>query len=277
MELTSGTRYALRRPGGTGRLGRIPTSGPRRWAGSQRRGPLVSRADHDGCARKPGMATPSSTVNRAAPAFRLDPSRLRPLGGHSGSAWDAGNRLLWPGTARGLTPSTRPLRPPPVMPAAEFGVMAAVLLERLPVSWPSVWPCAGQHRRGRSASPATRCMPCSPGCPLRGGCLPPGRRCRCLGTGPAPAEHPGQQRRRDHGVLDWANAAAGNPLLDRAWSCADSGPGRVGRAGRDPGQRACLGIPASAAATERPSSTAEHLDMPRPERAGSPTARQAGG
>ncbi len=79
-----------------------------------------------------------SAVAQAAGAFGLDAGSLRALGGNSGSAWGAGNRVLRVGrpavTDAELAASSAAavLPMPAVLDRAEVGDVSAALLEMLP-------------------------------------------------------------------------------------------------------------------------------------------------
>jgi Ser/Thr protein kinase RdoA (MazF antagonist) len=177
------------------------------------------------------MAEASSPVIVAASLFGLDAAQLRPLGGNSASAWDAGGQVLRLGQrsrmeieAAAAAAAAAVVPVPKILDRADFGGMTAVLLERLP-----------GHDAGSlaSRSPAlARAV---------------GRACGAvaarLATLPAPARlppvraagscaqqlvhldlHPFNILVSDGaeitGVLDWANARVGDPVADRARSWA---------------------------------------------------------
>src|SRR5947207_2006794 len=84
-------------------------------------------------------AVAQAAVAQAAGAFGLDAGSLRALGGNSGSAWGAGNRVLRVGrpavidaelTASSAAAAVLPV--PAVLDRAEVGDVSAVLLEMLP-------------------------------------------------------------------------------------------------------------------------------------------------
>jgi hypothetical protein len=85
------------------------------------------------------MAQVPSAVTQAAGAFGLDAGSLRALGGNSGSAWRAGNRVLRVGrpavigaelAASSAAAAVLPV--PAVLDRAEVGDVSALLLEMLP-------------------------------------------------------------------------------------------------------------------------------------------------
>lgn len=176
------------------------------------------------------------TVVQAADAFGLDRFALRPLGGASGSCWEAGRWVLRFGQRARMdtelaaaAAAARVLPVPRVIARAEIGDDSAILLEKLagqPAAHLALrrperaravgWACGGVHALlAGVAPPAT---------------LPPVRN--------APSGLPGSDRAcvlhldlhplnllvngnaELTGVLDWANAAAGPAILDRARSWA---------------------------------------------------------
>jgi aminoglycoside phosphotransferase (APT) family kinase protein len=175
------------------------------------------------------MARLTRAVLRAAVGFGLEPDTLHPLGGRSGTAWSDGHVVLRVGqrvafelpaieAAAGHVPV------PQVLGRLELDGTSAVLLERVP---------------GRTAGELALESP-SDGAAI-------GRACGALHDAlaevacpPALRDAPGadcSERRLLHldlhplnvlvddageptGVIDWANAAGGDPELDRArtWS-----------------------------------------------------------
>jgi aminoglycoside phosphotransferase (APT) family kinase protein len=212
-----------------------------------------------------GVVKMPGSVARAAEAFGLDTSVLQPLGGASGSSWDAGSRVLRIGrrarmdaelaaatAAAGLLPVPR------VIGRSEVGGNSAVLLERLPGQ-----PAADLARqRPQLAHAAGRA--CGGVYALLARVFPP------AGVPPvhdAPSGLDGSDRAcvlhldlhpfnvlvgenaELTGVLDWANAAAGPPVLDRARSWAILTLDPAARARRDqPGWQALAGEWTEAAA-----------------------------
>lgn len=177
--------------------------------------------------------TPVAVV-QAAVAFGLDAGLLRSLGGSSGSSWGVGEQVLRVGrravvdaelTASSAAAAVVPV--PSILDRVELGDSSAVLLERLPGR-----PAAELARRQPElARPAGRAcgavhgllaeVPAPAGLPAASA-APPDR------SGTAPARvlhldlHPLNVLVGDGGavtgVLDWANAAAGDTVLDRARS-----------------------------------------------------------
>lgn len=197
----------------------------------------------------PPMAGVPDVVVRAAAGFGLEPERLRPLGGRSGTAWSdgcvvlrvgerVGTEVLAASAAAGHVPVPR------VLGRLELDGVFAVLLERV---------------RGRPAGELAS------GDPVLGAAA--GRACGALhaalaevvcppGVRPAPGADGGTRRLlhldlhpfnvlvdgdgRPTAVIDWANAAAGDPELDRArtWSLLALDPA-ARELRTDPGWVAC--------------------------------------
>ena len=182
------------------------------------------------------MSDAPAVVVRAAEAFGLDAGLLRGLGGNSGSAWEVAGQVLRVGrrtvidaevTASAAAASAVPV--PRVLDRAELGACSALLLERLPGR-----PAAELARRnpalaqaaGRACGQVHNALAQVP--------APPGLRpvagnwASRLPAGPARVLHmdlhPFNVLVADDGavtgVLDWANAAAGDTVLDRARSWA---------------------------------------------------------
>jgi hypothetical protein len=201
-----------------------------------------------------GMVQVPLAVAQAAAAFGLGAGSLRSLGGHSGAAWGAGNRVLRVGqpaiidaelAASSAAAAVVPV--PAVLDRVEVGDTSAVLLEMLPGQ-----PVAELAQRSPELARAA------------------GHACGAvhalLAEVPAPAELravpglgreiPAVQARVVHldlhpfniladadgdvtAVLDWANAAAGDPDLDRArtWTILTLDPAARARRSQ-PGWRA---------------------------------------
>lgn len=195
-----------------------------------------------------GMAEAPSLLIRAAAAFGLDPARLQPLAGRSGSAWGAGDRVLRVGDhprmdaeVAAAAAAAGALPVPRVLGRFDAGDMTAVLLERLPGDdagsvasrVPSLARAIGQACGTVHARLAT--------VPAPGRLLPVAAQ---AGSGKARLLHldlhPFNILVNDGGevtgVLDWANAAAGDPGLDRArsWTILNLDPSARGRRA-DPG------------------------------------------
>jgi hypothetical protein len=171
----------------------------------------------------------AGTVERAAVGFGLEPERLRPLGGRSGSAWSDGHVVLRVGErvaceVAAAAAATGHVPVPAVLDRLDLDGSTAVLLEKV---------------AGRPAGELALDNP------VAGAAA--GRACGALHDAVAQvASPPGlrdvpdadcTERRLLHldlhplnvlvdddgeptGVIDWANAAAGDPELDRArtWS-----------------------------------------------------------
>jgi hypothetical protein len=190
-------------------------------------------------------------VARAAVAFGLDPGSLRALGGQSGSAWGAGDQVLRVGrpvvidaelAASAAAASVVPV--PAVLDRAEVGDTSAVLLVMLPGQ-----PVADFARHRPDLARATGSA-CGAVHGLLAGVHAPAGLRAVPGAG---STTPAAQARVLHldlhplnilvgvggevtGVLDWANAAAGDPGLDRArtWTLLALDPAARARRG-DPG------------------------------------------
>jgi Ser/Thr protein kinase RdoA (MazF antagonist) len=185
----------------------------------------------------PRPAAPPRAVVRAAQALGLDPARLRSLGGASGSAWGVGDQVLRVGprdlmeaelAAAAAASAVLPV--PTVLDRAEVGDNLAVRLERLPgrpvvevvQQHPGLARAVGQNcgavHQVLAEVPASAGLRPAPGAPGARPTGPAGPRLLHLDL------HPLNLLVSDDGeltgVLDWANAAAGHPDLDRArtWS-----------------------------------------------------------
>jgi Ser/Thr protein kinase RdoA (MazF antagonist) len=168
-------------------------------------------------------------VARAAAGFGLEPERLRPLGGRSGSAWSDGRVVLRVGervacevlaaaAAAGHVPVPR------VLDRLELDGASAVLLERVAGRPEGEWALkspalgAAAGRACGALHDALSEVDCPPG--VRDAPGADGGRRRLLHLD----LHPFNVLVHDDGeptaVIDWANAAAGDPELDRArtWS-----------------------------------------------------------
>jgi hypothetical protein len=175
------------------------------------------------------MAAIPRAVVRAAVGFGLEPERVRPLGGRSGSAWSAGNVVLRVGErisdeVLAASAAAGRLPVPRVLDRLELDGVGAVLLERVPgrpagelaLDSPELAARTGRacgelhHALAEVASP--------PG--VRDA---PGADCgerRLLHLDLHPFNVLVDDDGEPTGVIDWANAAAGDPELDRArtWS-----------------------------------------------------------
>src|SRR4051812_29577060 len=172
--------------------------------------------------------TPPAVV-RAAAAFGLEAESLHPLGGRSGSTWSDGNVVLRLGervAAEVLAAAAAAARVPVprVLDRIELDGGSAVLLELLPGR------PAGELASRSPERAAAGGRACGELHDLLGDvAAPPGLR-DAPGTCAGPRRllhldlHPFNvlvdDRGRPTGVIDWANAAAGDPELDRArtWS-----------------------------------------------------------
>jgi hypothetical protein len=195
------------------------------------------------------MAAIPAAVARAAAGFGLEPERLRPLGGASGSAWSDGDAVLRVGArvagevlaasaAAGHVPVPR------VLGRLELDGVSAVLLERVPGrpagelarDRPEVAGAAGRACGALHAALAQ--VACPPGlrdAPGTGG----GGRRRLLHLDLHPFNVLVDDAGEPTGVIDWANAAGGDPELDgaRTWSVLTLDPAAL-ELSADPGWEA---------------------------------------
>ena len=191
------------------------------------------------------MAPIPDAVVRAAVGFGLEPERMRPLAGNSGSAWSDGDVVLRVGErvaseALAAAAAAGHLPVPRVLDRLELDGVCAVLLERVPgrpagalaMDDPARAPAAG--RACGALHDALADVACPPG--VRDA---PGAHCserRLLHLDLHPFNVLVDEEGAPTAVIDWANAAAGDPELDRArtWSVLTLDP--AARAlGRDPG------------------------------------------
>jgi aminoglycoside phosphotransferase (APT) family kinase protein len=191
------------------------------------------------------MAPIPGAVARAAVGFGLDPERMRPLGGASGAAWSDGDVVLRVGERVGdevlaASAAADRLPVPRVLGRLELDGICAVLLERVPGR------SAGElamENPGRAAAVGRACgelhdalaeVACPPGLRDAPGANGSDRRLLHLDLHPfnVVVDDDGEPT----GVIDWANAAAGDPELDRArtWSVLTLDPAARELAG-DPG------------------------------------------
>jgi hypothetical protein len=169
----------------------------------------------------PSMALTPGVVVRAAVDFGLEPERLRPLGGASGSAWTDGDVVLRVGerVADELLAAAAAAGhvPVPRMLGQRDG---AVLLERVagrPAGELALAGTEGAAAAGRGCGAlhdALAAIPCPPG--LRDAPGAVCRRRRLLHLDLHPFNVLVDDDGRPTGVIDWANAAGGDPELDRA-------------------------------------------------------------
>ena len=173
-------------------------------------------------------AIPGSVVS-AAVGFGVEPERLRPLGGASGSAWSDGDVVLRVGErvadeVLAASAAAGHLPVPRVLDRLDLDGVCAILLERVPGRTAGELALDDPARAAATGSACGRLHDA-----LAEVASPPGLR-------DAPGAD-GSERRLLHldlhpfnvlvddggeptGVIDWANAAAGDPELDRArtWS-----------------------------------------------------------
>jgi Phosphotransferase enzyme family len=187
----------------------------------------------------PRPAAPPRAVIRAAQAFGLDPGRLRSLGGASGSAWGAGDQVLRVGprdlmdaelAAAAAAAAVLPV--PAVLDRAEVDEDLAVRLERLPgrsvvevlEQQPglarTIGRACGSVHQVLARLPAPAGLRPAPGAPIELVTGAVGQVPRLLHLDLHPFNLLVSDDGELTGVLDWANAAAGQPDLDRArtWS-----------------------------------------------------------
>jgi len=166
---------------------------------------------------------------RAAVGFGLQPERLRALGGSSGSAWSDGEVVLRVGErvaeeVLAASAAAGHLPVPRVLDRLELDGISAVLLERVPgrpageLAMDSPARAAAAGRACGELHDALADVDCPPG--VRDA---PGADCRerrLLHLDLHPFNVLVDDDGEPTGVIDWANAAAGDPELDRArtWS-----------------------------------------------------------
>jgi hypothetical protein len=194
------------------------------------------------------------TVAQAAEEFGLDASVLRPLGGASGSSWDAGSRVLRVGSCARMdtelaaaTAVAGMLRVPRVIGRVEVGGNSAVLLEKLPgqpaadlarqqphLARAAGWACGGVYALLAQVAPPAGVTPVR----RAPASLNSNGRASVLHLDLHPFNVLVSENAELTGVLDWANAAAGPPVLDRArsWSILALDPSARAREGQ-PGWR----------------------------------------
>jgi len=186
-----------------------------------------------------------AAVACAAVGFGLEPERLRPLGGASGSAWSDGDVVLRVGgrvadEVLAASAAAGHLPVPRVLDRLDLDGSCAVLLELVP-GRPAGELAMGSPARAAAAGRACGALHDA----LAEVASPPGLR-------DAPGAEGGERRLlhldlhpfnvlvddggEPTGVIDWANAAAGDPELDRArtWSILTLDPA-ARELGDDPG------------------------------------------
>jgi len=175
------------------------------------------------------MALVPGVVARAAAGFGLEAERLRPLGGASGSAWSDGRVVLRvgervAGEVLAAAAAAGHVRVPRVLGQLELDGVGGALLERVPgrpageLALVSPVGGAAAGRACGALHDALAGVPCPPG--LRDA---PGADCgerRLLHLDMHPFNVLVDEDGEPTGVIDWANAAGGDPELDRArtWS-----------------------------------------------------------
>jgi aminoglycoside phosphotransferase (APT) family kinase protein len=175
------------------------------------------------------MAPTRGAVARAAVGFGLEPERLRPLGGRSGSAWTDGDIVLRVGErvadeVLAASAAAGHLPVPRVLDRLDSDGVCAALLERVPgraageLALRSPAHAAAAGRACGELHDALAAVTGPPG--LRDA---PGASCserRLLHLDLHPFNVVVDDLGQPTGVIDWANAAAGDPELDRArtWS-----------------------------------------------------------
>jgi hypothetical protein len=183
-----------------------------------------------------GLTQPPAVVRRAAAAFGLDDRSLRSLGGASGATWSDGEVVLRVGervAGEVLAASAAATRVP--VPRVLGQIEGAVLLELVP-GRPAGELAAAEPDRAEAAGRACGALHDR----LAGVTAPAGLR-----------ELPGRERSLLHldlhpynvlvddagevaAVIDWTNAAAGDPRLDaaRTWSILTLDPAALARRDR---------------------------------------------
>lgn len=180
-------------------------------------------------------------VRRGAEAFGLDPRRLLRLGGNSSSSWGIGDQILRVGQhleqeIQALRAASGALPVPRLLERADLGACSAALLERLPGQ------PAGQAALVRPDIACAIGRACG-GLHARLSQIPAPTGLDILATR-RPVAHPRLLHLDLHpfnvlvddagtvtGVVDWANAAAGEPILERArsWSILTLDPAAQAR------------------------------------------------
>src|SRR4051794_14552247 len=194
------------------------------------------------------MADVPSSVVRAAVAFGLDPAVVRALGGRSGSAWSDGHVVLRVGPraareALAVAAAAGHVPVPRVLDRLDTNATSAVLLERMPgrpagelaVDSPIRAAAAGRACGALHDAMAEITAPAG----LRDARAADGGERRLLHLDLHPFNVLVDDDGRPTGVIDWANAAAGDPELDRArtWSVLTLDPA-ARELEADPGWRA---------------------------------------
>lgn len=185
------------------------------------------------------MVEVPAVVRQAADAFGLDAASLRSVG-RSGSSWTVADRVLRVGSrpselvASSAAAAAVPV--PRVLNEAELETGTAVLLERLPgvpagefallrpdQAKPVGRACGALHALLADVRAPTE-LPGVPGARS-------GLDARLLHLDLHPFNVLVGDRSEITGVIDWANAAAGDPVLDRArsWTIFTLDPGAVAR------------------------------------------------
>ena len=191
------------------------------------------------------MAPIPGAVVSAAVEFGLEPERLRPLGGASGSAWSDGDAVLRVGErvadeVLAASAAAGHLPVPRVLGRLDLDGICAVLLERVPgrtageLALDSPARAAAAGRACGRLHDALAEVASPPGLRPAAGADCEGRRLLHLDLHPfnVLVDEDGEPT----GVIDWANAAAGDPELDRArtWSLLTLDPAARER-GDEPG------------------------------------------
>jgi aminoglycoside phosphotransferase (APT) family kinase protein len=175
----------------------------------------------------PPDQVPPAVARAAAAAFGFDSGSLRVLGGNSGSAWGAGEFVLRVGdpavidAERAASSAAAEVLPvPAILDRAEVGDLSAVLLETLPgAPMAEVARCRPQvARTAGQACGAVHALLAGIPAPagLRPAPGPPAGPVRVVHLDLHPLNILGNADGEVTGVLDWANAAAGDPDVDRA-------------------------------------------------------------
>lgn len=201
-------------------------------------------------------------VRQCAEAFELDPSHLRGLGGNSGSSWAIGKHVLRVGLRAGeeilaLSAAAAVLPVPKVHGRVDVGPLTGVLLERLPGRPAGALALARPDRAEVAGQACGRLHAALSGVRAPAGLRPVGK--------PEPDGrllhldlHPFNVLVDDEGVvtgvIDWSNAASGEPMLDRArsWSILTL----------DPAARARRSAPGWLALTEAWIHAADLMNLP---------------
>lgn len=180
---------------------------------------------------------PSVAVLAAAEALGVPAESLAPLAGASGRTWDAGENILRVGDSGVLdveiaacAAAATAVATPEVVDRVDLDTISAVLVRRLPGTPAgrlhdtslkearAIGEACGRLHTALAAVPAPNSLPRAAAMATWPGSAPPPPGDRLLHLDLHPFNVLIDARTNVSGVLDWANAAAGHPDLDRARS-----------------------------------------------------------